>query len=742
MFIGILGLLFGVPIIFSPYTECTVFLMKAVFFQTVVFALFILLVVKKFLKKEPFVSIPLKVPMLLFLCLGFLSFARSPYSYAIFEELLRFLSFFFLYILVLETVTNHKRKAVVLDSLTLVTFIVCVYGVLQRMGFYLFNWIPAGGLRISSFFGNPNLFATYLVAVIPLLFVLFLEKTKLRKVIAGITLGLALVCLTLTGTRSAWVAFVASFIFFILLIRWIKAIRLNWENLLRFGTLLLIILLLVVFNWNMIAGRILQVTDPFGSVFIRIHIWEVTLNIIKSTPILGTGLGTFQIEFPKFKYPDFDLEVRIENLLHAHNEYLEILAEMGILGLGIFLWLMISFFGYAFKYLKNKGGENLTVVGLISGIVAVLVASLFSVSLRWTGPAFIFWFLIGLTMVIISPKTESKEPPKKPKKGRFSHLLLFSVALISIFLIAGWYIRMYQANVYLARGEIFLKKGMKGKAIFELKRSLDKNPFCVVAIYLLGCLNVEPGSLNEAQSWFEKLEKLAPDFTNVHEWKGQLYFRLNDFAKAGKEYKLATKSRGTISNHNMLGRIYFLEKKWDLAIEEFERACQRGANFVKSLAKTKKDLTIEMKPAYKEKDEIINAFIYCAKAYYEIGEYEKSIQKVEKIEKETLTQLQTNTVVHLYTNIAWNYAKKGENLDKAIQLCRKALGLNFSHPEIIHYTFAWVYFKKGRFNQAKKEMQKALELAPGNQRFKKHLSIMEDAIKGRLQNVKMGEIEK
>jgi len=210
---------------------------------------------------------------------------------------------------------------------------------------------------------------------------------------------------------------------------------------------------------------------------------------------------------------------------------------------------------------------------------------------------------------------------------------------------------------------------------------------------------------------------------------------------AEREYRLATKYRGTIFNHDMLGKIYFLEKRWDLAIEQFEFVCQKGSELLKTSPEPPRNKTLELKPEYKEKYEVTCAFIYCASCYYQLGEYLKTIQKLEQIEKEPLTSPQINSVVQLYVKIAWKYAQREVNLDLAVKLCHKAFEFEFSHPEMIHNTFAWVYFKKGMFKKAKEQMQKALELSPENQRYRKHLSIMEDALRGKFKKVKMGDFE-
>ncbi|MGB2979923.1 MAG: hypothetical protein WBC77_01600, partial [Candidatus Zixiibacteriota bacterium] len=104
IFIGLLALVLGVPLICSPYTQSNVFLIKTVLLQSLVFALFLVWLGRKFLSRESVSKIPLKVPMVSFLALGVLWLAFSSYRYAVFEEFLRFLSFFLLYVLIIEEI--------------------------------------------------------------------------------------------------------------------------------------------------------------------------------------------------------------------------------------------------------------------------------------------------------------------------------------------------------------------------------------------------------------------------------------------------------------------------------------------------------------------------------------------------------------------------------------------------------------------------------------------------------------
>ena len=756
IFILLLALVFGVPIICSPYNQANVFLIKAVYFQSVVFVAFIFLLSRKILTRESFTHIPLAAPMVLFLSIGLLSLAFSSYKYAVLEEFLRYLSFFLFYVLIIQEVSTDKKKMLMIDFLIAATLIAGLYGIFHSLGFNPFTWVPAEAGRVVSFFGNPNFFATYLVAVIPLLLVLSLGPHKKRKFPAIITSGIALICLLLTQTRSAWIALIVSLVFLFLLIHKTKAMRFSPRNRLILAIILSVICITVIFNQGMIRDRITELWNPYGSAFIRMHIWQAELSMIGTYPLFGSGLGTFQIVFPGFRYPGFLSEVPIGNLLHVHSEYIEILAEMGIVGLGLFLWFVIGLLRRALRFLKTGREERLVVIGLVFGVVAVLIDALFSASLRWTGPAFVFWLLIGLTAAMTKSKNESpKETPRKPR-SLFIHAVVILAALLSSVLIARWHVRKYEANIYLAKAHTFLNKGQKDRATSEYHRALEKEPDCVLALYLLGCLSVEKKDFQQAQKWFEKLDRLAPHFANVHEWKGHLSLQLGDLATAEEEYKICAKLKDSVRNHNMLGRTYALQKKWDLAIDQFQRACELGSRIAepavdfKALALTDFEAGQSGKAAPRpepedftqyEKEAALNAHILLGNVHYEKGDYQKAIEPVEKLASENLNLDQQNKVAQLYYNVAWAYAEAEENLDEALRICQNALKVNQSRPELTHDIMAWIYLKKGDSKQAKEEIEKALQIAPDNKRLREHLSIIELAIKGKLKKADISKID-
>ncbi|UCB52915.1 MAG: tetratricopeptide repeat protein, partial [Candidatus Zixiibacteriota bacterium] len=433
----------------------------------------------------------------------------------------------------------------------------------------------------------------------------------------------------------------------------------------------------------------------------------------------------------------------------------EIWAEMGLLGLAVFLWLVVSLFRYAVKNLRD-GREGLIALGLISGIAGVLVDSLFSSSMRWTGPAFTFWLLFGLAVAATGSKETSPKGQDRKPRGTLTHAAVISVVVVCSVLLARWHIEKYRANIHVGKGLAFLDSGSKTEALSEFRKAADRNPRSVVALYLLGCLNVEEGDFPAAEEWFRRVERLAPDFANIHEWRGYLLFHLGDLAGAEREFKICTRSKGTVFIHSMLGRIYSAQEKWDLAAEELQEACRLAEGVPKSevdvdvdpAAGEKVERPIEATaavgagaPGWFDQDEAANACIMLAGVYYEKREHEKSIEQLERVEQGTLTKKQASRVSQLYNNIAWHYAREAESLDRALDLCEKALRLNPPHPELIHDTRAWVYYQKDNLQEAEAEMKRAVRMAPENEIIQQHLLIIQRAVKGESKKIDLQEVK-
>jgi putative inorganic carbon (HCO3(-)) transporter len=132
----------------------------------------------------------------------------------------------------------------------------------------------------------------------------------------------------------------------------------------------------------------------------RIAIYRNALNMIKAKPIIGVGANTFMKNYPLYKERPEYRNIVTAQYMHVHNIYLQMAAEIGILGLGVFIWLLYRFFVAARGILKSLQDEHLEIVALslIACIIAFLINGLTESSLYYARVAGIFWYNAGLML--------------------------------------------------------------------------------------------------------------------------------------------------------------------------------------------------------------------------------------------------------------------------------------------------------------------------------------------------------
>lgn len=135
--------------------------------------------------------------------------------------------------------------------------------------------------------------------------------------------------------------------------------------------------------------------QPIFSTMNRLQYWQDSLVLIKSSPLLGIGIGNFNLSFTRY----------------AHNTYLQIGAEMGIIGLTSWLWLIILAIAKGINNYKtanmlyksqNIAGTKITTYpdyispGLISASVVFLIHNFIDFSFFLPEVSLIWWTILGL----------------------------------------------------------------------------------------------------------------------------------------------------------------------------------------------------------------------------------------------------------------------------------------------------------------------------------------------------------
>ena len=251
-------------------------------------------------------------------------------------------------------------------------FVSVIYGIITHYGGFWFIMTPKVD-RIFSTFGNPIFFAAFIVVSIPfILYEIIISKYTAAKILWIIILLTFLIALFFTKSRAAWLGFGVSSL--ILIFNFLKSKRQR-------------VIFLLIFALTA-TGFIYKTKNIWLRQQAHLLIWRDSLKMVSHNPFLGVGLGTFHINFPNYASDELKkIWPQMQNIVNdAHSEFVQILAETGIIGFGIFLWIIAIYFIQYRKfsmnaYYKDKMFLQKICLASVSGI---LVQNIFSVDMRFT----------------------------------------------------------------------------------------------------------------------------------------------------------------------------------------------------------------------------------------------------------------------------------------------------------------------------------------------------------------------
>jgi O-antigen ligase len=322
-----------------------------------------------------------------------------------------------------------------------------VYALLQWQGINVFTWDAAltRSGRSTGSMGNPNLLGGFASAVVPLgaayIFSLKNKTGVLKIILALIFTALATTAIVASGTRGSVIGVAAGTV--VLLVWFVKNKSKSFKKLIPASVLVLVVIAAVAVPMSSRLSELDPSAEGQGTLQVRKTIWSGAISLFLESPVTGHGPGSFQILFPRYRNPYYSILGVSHNTLHAHCEYLEILVDLGIVGLILWAAAVWGMLGYLKKV-------SLFRAGAFAGMTAMLAEALVSVHLRWPPTA---WLFATLAMVYLSRETMSVIPGKKMKAGA---VLLIAASTV----LAGGFFAHY---VPLSRSSVLV---FKGKDIF------------------------------------------------------------------------------------------------------------------------------------------------------------------------------------------------------------------------------------------------------------------------------------
>jgi len=242
--------------------------------------------------------------------------------------------------------------------------------------------------RVFSFFDNPNTFAEVLILLLPLVLALILcSKHWLNKLMACGVFAVGAVALAMTYSRASWVGFSCAMVVFVFL----------WKPKL-IPAFVVLCCVAIPFLPTTIWNRILTIANPADtSTASRFPLYEAAINVIKTSPVTGGGLGTAATQAYIKKFNLYHGEAPF---VHAHNFYLQVWIEAGLLGVTAFVASMlwnIKRSAHVVRHNMDSAARTITCAAA-SAMCGAMVCGLADYFWNYPRVMCIFWFVFAMAL--------------------------------------------------------------------------------------------------------------------------------------------------------------------------------------------------------------------------------------------------------------------------------------------------------------------------------------------------------
>ena len=427
------------------------------------------------------------------------------------HELLRILSYACMYVVTLQLLSRPEKLKKAINSVIFCAAVIAFFAIIQRVSsphkIFWFRDVPVNAIPFGPWI-NPNQFAGYIALLTFLAFALFLfyrprvrsDETLREKFVnfftmPGIHLHLFLGFATVLMVLAVFVSLCRGGI----LSLGLGAICFLLLHSLKFpkrGRLALFVIVFASlgaiswFGWDTVLAEFRNGFDTTGKLSDgRIQLWTDTLQIIKDFPVFGAGFGSYMSIYPLYK-------TLAGNAIydHAHNDYLELFTDGGIIGFCLAAWFVVAVLWHGWKMIRVRRDQYAILLGIgaISGLVALLGHSLTDFNMHNGAIGFYFFFVCGVLVAGVNCRFNVYSPGSVLKKQSKTLNRIMAVggffALIVIFAVQmGSFLAGYRYNeikdIYVNKHLSFTKLDAIAS---NMQNAIKMDPFEGLYSYKLG----------------------------------------------------------------------------------------------------------------------------------------------------------------------------------------------------------------------------------------------------------------
>ncbi len=529
----------------------------------------------------------------------------------------------------------------------------------------------------ASLFGNKNMAAEYVLAIMPLALYRW-NRLGWASLYPWLSVSM-LAFLFATRTKAVWVGALA-----VLVVAGLRQLQLisrgedAMRALERKGAVMAgVLALFVALVYLPTVIRVQQdtglealnsaVKSTGWSASVRFALWANSLPMIARDPLLGVGPNNWYIHYPRhassmLRDPTFSTTAQAE---HPHNDLVQIIGEAGVLGGLAFVWILFTLAQLARSQERTKDDDSDDTTArnffVALSMLAILIDGCFAYPLHLAPAAGLFW--IGAAILVSTTPGLTIKPVMLPGAAAAT-----VVVIVLALAIGAREIRIVEANRYYRNAAVAMANSKNAEAIQELQQSISFDGHRY----------------------------------RTHSVLGRAYISLNRLDESIAQYKLALECHPNQINvmYNLAQALHAAGKS-DEALQYLERAVDVVPNFIEGLylrgtyLKEKGDRVAALKTF----EQLSVASPQHADAFNEMGNIQKELKQFEAAERSYRRAVQLKPDYgEVYNNLGVVFLEQAEHA-KAVPEFEKAIRLSPDYPGT-YFNAGRSYAALGRFAEA------------------------------------------
>lgn len=365
----------------------------------------------------------LDVTVLLYIAVHVVAAGFSSYPIASVKGIAKMVVYWLAYFTFRQVLQTRQAFHVVVGCLLATAALESCYGVYQWViGVEpLANWEDPETLdpltRVYGSLMNPNLLAGYLLPVFPLALTaaaVWRGPARFLGVAAAVA---APICCWFTYSRGALIGMAASVAVFGLMAGWLAWPYLRQQKKLLWGLGAGALAVVAALALRIATSPALQ--ERIASIFtlrghssnsFRMNVWIGVADMVRDNWLIGVGIGNtaFRKMYSLYMVSGYEA-------LGAYNIFFEVLAEMGVVGLLAFCWLLLAFTARNLDtFRRGAGAQRWWAAAVVAGLAGTFAMGMFDTVYYRPAVQLQFWLLLAIT-VAIAPRVQASDPSTNPE---------------------------------------------------------------------------------------------------------------------------------------------------------------------------------------------------------------------------------------------------------------------------------------------------------------------------------------